>query len=93
MAKKRRNNGHRIRGKTRGHIDRVRCDICSGLVAKDKVKKQYRLTNIVSASALKDVMDASVYKNVEGYKIPKVYNMVYYCISCANHRKIVNKNK
>jgi ribosomal protein S26 len=92
MTKKRRNNGHRIRGKTRGHVTRVRCDICSSVVAKDKVKIKSTSRSIVSKSALKDIMDMSVYKNTVGYVIPKVFNKKYYCISCANHRKIVKKN-
>ena len=91
MTKKRRNNGHRIRGKTRGHINRVRCDICSSLVAKDKVKIKKSSISIVSTSALKDVMDASVYKDTKGYKMPLTFSKTYYCISCANHRKIVKK--
>ena len=88
MPKKRRNNGHRIRGKTRGHINRVRCVNCSASVAKDKAIKKNIVNNIVSSAISKDILDASVYKN---YNLPKTYKIVYYCISCAVHKKLVFK--
>ena len=88
MAKKRRNNGHRIRGKTKGHVNRVRCDNCSASVAKDKVIKKYIERSIVSSTISKDILDASVYEN---YKLPKTYKIVNYCVSCAVHKKLVFK--
>ena len=88
MPKKRRNNGHRIRGSARGHIKRIKCDICGTNVAKDKAIRKTIVKNIISSSIMKDVLDASVYKN---YQIPKIYQKCNYCISCAVHRKIVKK--
>ena len=89
MTKKRRNNGHRIRGSGRGHINRISCDGCGCYVAKDKAIRRNIARPIVSSVCLKDVMDASVYDN---YKIPKIYMKLNYCVSCAVHRRIVRKN-
>lgn len=88
MPKKRRNNGHRIRGSRRGHINRIKCDICGCNVAKDKAIRKDVVRNIISPAIMKDVLDASVYKN---YQIPKIYYKSNYCISCAVHRRIVKK--
>ena len=90
MPKKRRNNGHRIRGSARGHIARLRCDICGTSVARDKAIRKNVVKNIISASIMKDVLDASVYEN---YQVPKTYSKINYCISCAVHRRIVKKLK
>tara|TARA_B110000908_G_C10267317_1_gene465626 strand:- start:157 stop:414 length:258 start_codon:yes stop_codon:yes gene_type:complete len=84
MTKKRRNGGHRVRN--RGKVYRINCDICGCLVAKDKAKKINYIRNIVSTSIIKDIEDASV---IENYQIPKIYNNINYCISCAVHGKIV----
>ena len=42
--------------------------------------------NIVDASALRDLRDASVYDN---YNLPKLYVKQYYCIEAAVHQRIV----
>lgn len=42
--------------------------------------------NIVDASALRDIKDASAY---ESYNLPKLYVKQYYCIEAAVHQRIV----
>jgi small subunit ribosomal protein S26e len=42
--------------------------------------------NIVDASALRDLRDASAYDN---YNLPKLYVKQYYCIEAAVHQRIV----
>ena len=42
--------------------------------------------NMVDASALRDLRDASVYDN---YNLPKLYVKQYYCIEAAVHQRIV----
>jgi small subunit ribosomal protein S26e len=42
--------------------------------------------NIVDASSLRDLKDASAY---EGYTLPKLYVKQYYCVEAAVHQKIV----
>jgi ribosomal protein S26 len=42
--------------------------------------------NIVDASALRDIRDASAY---ESYNLPKLYIKQYYCIEAAVHQRIV----
>jgi len=88
MTKKRKHNGHRVRGKTRGKITRVTCVNCGNHVAKDKAVIKYSNRPIVSSNILKDIQDASVYEN---YQIPKIYQKLNYCISCGVHLKLVNK--
>ena len=42
--------------------------------------------NIVDASALRDIKDASAYDN---YALPKLYIKQYYCVEAAVHQRIV----
>eukprot|EP00127_Corallochytrium_limacisporum_P001029 Clim_evm28s34 gene=Clim_evmTU28s34 len=84
MTKKRRNNGRNKSG--RGRVKRVRCESSGAMVPKDKAIKRYIIRNVVDASSLRDLQEASVY---EGYSVPKIYRKVYYSISAAIHSKIV----
>lgn len=43
--------------------------------------------NIVDASALRDIKEASSYMN---YQLPKLYVKQYYCIEAAVHQRIVS---
>lgn len=42
--------------------------------------------NIVDASSLRDIREASVYEN---YALPKLYIKQYYCVEAAVHQRIV----
>lgn len=46
----------------------------------------FKKRNIVDASALRDIRDASVFEN---YALPKLYIKQYYCIEAAVHQRIV----
>ena len=42
--------------------------------------------NIVDASSMRDILEASV---IENYQIPKLYVKMHYCIEAAIHQRIV----
>merc|ERR1711920_1091911 len=86
MVKKRRHSGRNKPAGARGHVRRVRCETSGCLIPKDKAVKRYVVRNIVDASALRDMQDASV---IKGYALPKLYRKVYYSISAAIHSKVV----
>mmetsp|Transcript_9193 Transcript_9193/g.13847 ORF Transcript_9193/g.13847 Transcript_9193/m.13847 type:complete len:107 (+) Transcript_9193:70-390(+) len=84
MTVKRRNHGRNKHG--RGHVNRVRCVSTAKAIPKDKAIKRFIVRNIVDASSLRDIRDASAYEN---YALPKLYIKQYYCIEAAVHQRIV----
>merc|ERR1711924_73237 len=72
--------------KNRGHVKRVVCMLSGKHVPKDKAVKRFVVRNIVEASAMRDIRDASCYDN---YVLPKVYYKQYYSIEAAIHHRVV----
>jgi small subunit ribosomal protein S26e len=86
MTKKRRNSGRNKPAGARGHVRRVFCESSGALVPKDKAIKRFIVRNIVDASAIRDIQDASA---MDGYMLPKIYRKVYYSVSAAIHSRVV----
>lgn len=84
MTVKRRNHGRNKKG--RGHVKRVRCISTGKAIPKDKAIKRFIVRNIVDASSLRDIKEASAYQE---YQLPKLYLKMYYCVEAAVHQRIV----
>jgi small subunit ribosomal protein S26e len=63
-----------------------RCASTGKAIPKDKAIKRFIVRNIVDASSLRDIKDASAYQE---YQLPKLYLKMYYCVEAAVHQRIV----
>ena len=63
-----------------------RCVSTGKAIPKDKAIKRFIVRNIVDASSLRDIKEASAY---ESYQLPKLYLKMYYCVEAAVHQRIV----
>ena len=68
------------------HFSNIRCVSTAKAIPKDKAIKRFSVRNIVDASALRDIREASAYDN---YALPKLYIKQHYCIEAAVHQRIV----
>mmetsp|Transcript_52755 Transcript_52755/g.120226 ORF Transcript_52755/g.120226 Transcript_52755/m.120226 type:complete len:104 (+) Transcript_52755:41-352(+) len=84
MTVKRRSHGRNKKG--RGHVKRVRCVSTGKAIPKDKAIKRFIVRNIVDASSMRDLREASAY---ESYALPKLYVKQYYSVEAAVHQRIV----
>jgi|Transcript_46629 small subunit ribosomal protein S26e len=84
MTVKRRNHGRNKKG--RGHVKRVRCVSTGKAIPKDKAIKRFIVRNIVDASSLRDIKEASAYQE---YQLPKLYLKMFYCVEAAVHQRVV----
>ncbi|KAM3136740.1 hypothetical protein pb186bvf_011185 [Paramecium bursaria] len=102
MPSKRRNNGRSKKG--RGHVKPVTCTNCARLVAKDKAIKRFYIAknycfrfmirDMVDASSKADILQQTAYptqsqSQAKGTQIPKLFDKLQYCVSCAIHARIV----
>ena len=65
-----------------GRATAVECAICGALVPRDKAVEKRRKTLPLDRNLLQLLME-------KGAKIHSARRVVYYCISCAKHRKFV----
>jgi len=63
-----------------------RCASTGKAIPKDKAIKRFVVRNIVDASSLRDIKEASAYQE---YQLPKLYIKMYYCVEAAVHQRIV----
>lgn len=56
------------------------------MVPKDKCIPKYVTKNLIDAAAADDIRVASIY---DTYEVPKSYNKLQYCVSCAVHSRLV----
>ena len=84
MPSKRRNNGRKK--SNCGHTRPISCSHCSRMVPKDKAINKFTVKDIIEGSSKDDLKAAQYY---DDFVIPKVYQKLSYCVSCAIHMRMV----
>ncbi|KAL3936518.1 MAG: hypothetical protein SGARI_002524 [Bacillariaceae sp.] len=84
MTVKRRNHGRNKHG--RFLVNRLLFVSTGKAIPKDKAIKRFIVRNIVDASSLRDIKEASAYQE---YQLPKLYLKMFYCVEAAVHQRVV----
>ncbi len=81
MPKKRKSGG-RSKG-SKGRDEYVACSMCGKRVPRGKAKRRTRYKTLVDYQIGRELRRQKVY-------VPRIPEIVYYCVNCAVHRGVVH---